>query len=72
MESNTAGRRREPPQPEHAALEQLPADQRARLVALLHEAHVRQEKQLFRALNHALDFLPAVLRGPVRRLFRSR
>jgi hypothetical protein len=48
--------------------EALDEDERKRLAALIHEAHARERESLRRALERALQYLPALLRLPVRRI----
>jgi hypothetical protein len=46
-----------------------PAEQ-TRLLELILEARQRQHRQIRAAMEGALEFIPALLRGPVRALFR--
>lgn len=49
-------------------LEQLGADELQALTDAVSQARRRQQQQLARAMEAALGHLPALLRGPVRRI----
>lgn len=50
-------------------LEGLDAASQARLAKTLRDARQRQQKHLGEAIDEALKHIPALLRGPIRRLF---
>lgn len=52
-----------------AVLAELGAAEQARLAATLKAAKQRQQKHLGEAIDEALRHIPALLRGPIRRLF---
>jgi hypothetical protein len=51
------------------AVSRLPADQQEDLAAAIRDARRRQAKALAVAAEQALNLIPRVLRGPVRKLF---
>lgn len=51
------------------ALAGLGAAEQERLAATLKAAKLRQQKHLGEAIDEALRHIPALLRGPIRRLF---
>jgi hypothetical protein len=51
------------------AVDQLPAGQQEDLAAAIRDARRRQAKALAAAAEQALNLIPRVLRGPVRKLF---
>ena len=54
---------------ELAALGKLDAAQQAQLLKLIQDARVRQHQTIKAAMEGALQFVPALLRVPVRALF---
>ncbi len=50
-------------------LSTLDAAAQARLAKTLSEARKRQQKHLGESIDEALKHIPALLRGPIRRLF---
>lgn len=52
------------------ALDKLDARQQARLLKLLQDARNRQHASIKAAMDGALNFVPALLRAPIRALFR--
>ena len=54
---------------ELAALDRLDDKQQARLLKLIQDARQRQHEQIRDAMDGALKFVPAVLRGPIKKLF---
>lgn len=52
------------------ALAKLGPDEQARLLELIHAARLRQQHGIKAAMEGALEFVPAVLRAPVRALFK--
>lgn len=46
----------------------LPGDAHASLVAALRAARARQKRQLDEALTRALEHVPMLMRGPIRRI----
>lgn len=51
-------------------LDKLDADQQTKLLKLIQEARDRQHKDIKAAMDGALSFVPALLRMPIRALFR--
>jgi len=54
----------EPP----ASLARLPAEEQRRLAQILEDSRQQQQARLQKSLKKALDHLPRLLRGPVRRV----
>lgn len=54
---------------ELAAVEKLDDAQQAKLLKLIQDARIRQHEQIKAAMDGALKFVPALLRGPIRKLF---
>jgi hypothetical protein len=52
--------------PPAALAEKLTDEQVIALAALMRDAHARQQTQLTTALDHALGYVPRILRGTVR------
>ena len=50
-------------------LDVLDAAEQARLANTLRGARLRQQKHLGESIDEALKHIPALLRGPIRRLF---
>lgn len=46
----------------------LTPEQQEKLVAAIEDARVRQARALAKATDHGLDFIPRLLRGPVKKV----
>lgn len=55
---------------EAALLNKLPPAGQTRLLEMILEARTRQHREIKTAMEGALEFIPALLRGTVRALFR--
>lgn len=55
---------------EAALLDKLSAGDQQRLLELIRDTRTRQHREIKAAMENALEFIPALLRGPVRALFR--
>ncbi len=55
---------------EAAVLNKLDDAGQTRLLQLINDARQRQHREIKAAMEGALEFIPALLRGPVRALFR--
>lgn len=51
-------------------IDKLDADQQAKLLKLILDARDRQHRDIKQAMEGALGFVPALLRVPIRALFR--
>ena len=55
---------------EAALLDRLPPDDQTRLLDLIRDTRTRQHQEIRAAMDGALDFIPALLRAPVKALFK--